>query len=298
MSIQVRKATKKQCKAKIAIAGGPGCGKTYSSLAVATEAVKAIHGSVLPGKILVNDTEAGSAEKYADEFEFEITTPDRYAMEGAVETIEYAEKNGYEWLIFDSFSHYWMGEGGALERANTGTGNSFNNWKTVTPAWNRLIDKILGAKVNIIADMRLKVQYEIVENDRGKKEPKRLGMEPIMRNDIEYVFDIYGTLDQTNTLTILKTRARKFIPLNSNWHQPGEAFAKAVVSFCGEGVEDRYTMPAEIRTKFDELAASIGEEAFVAKMKQLGFDSLFAITSQEAARAAYKAIADSHKKVA
>lgn len=287
MSINVRKATKKQCKAKVSIAGGPGCGKTYSSLQIAKYLAPG-------GRTLLVDTEQGSSEKYADEFEFDVDTPKQYTIDAAIDYIDYAEKNGYDVLIFDSFSHFWMGEGGALERV----GGNFANWKTVTPAFNRLIDRIMGSKIHIICCMRLKVAYEIVENERGKKEPKRLGLEPIMRNDIEYVFDIHGTLDQQNNYNVLKTRAKKYIPLNGNWYQPGESFAKALLQFCGDGVEDRFVLPAEIRTKFDELAAEMGEEKFVPALKARGYDSVLAIPSLEAARTTFASIKQSLKAAA
>jgi hypothetical protein len=284
MSIQVRQAQKKQKKAKIAIAGGPGCGKTYTALRVGQELVDPTLNR--KAKVLMIDTEQGSSELYADEFSFDVVTPKEYTPESVTEYIDYAEKNGYDVLVLDSFSHFWIGEGGALDRV----GGQFANWKNVTPKFNRMIDRLIDAKVHIICCMRLKVAYEVVENEKGKKEPKRLGLEPIMRNDIEYTFNVYGTLDQTNTLAILKTRHRKQIPLNSTWYQPGEAFASALLQGCGEGEVEQFVLPAEIRTKFDELAADMGEEAFVPALKALGYDSVLAIPSVEAARAAYQSL--------
>jgi hypothetical protein len=267
MPIKVRQAVKKQCKAKIAIAVDPAAVKPIRQLEWRSPRLGASTDLCLKAKFSwltprlaaprstprFRSSSARKAARHGDVYE-----PETYAMDDAKDVISYAEDNGYEWLIFDSFSHYWMGDGGALEKV----GGNFSNWKTVTPAWNRMIDKILRAKIHIIADMRLKVQYELIENERGKKEPKRLGLEPIMRNDIEYVFDIYGTIDLSNTLHIMKTRASDHIKLESDWNQPGEKFAEAVLKFCEDGVEDRYIMPADTKDKFDELAQAVGEEQF------------------------------------
>ncbi|SDH85517.1 hypothetical protein SAMN04489735_10851, partial [Aneurinibacillus thermoaerophilus] len=53
------KATKAKSRARIALCGPSGAGKTYTSLRLA---------SGLGEKVAVIDTERGSASKYADEF--------------------------------------------------------------------------------------------------------------------------------------------------------------------------------------------------------------------------------------
>ncbi len=88
MTFEIRKATKKQAKARIGFVAPSGAGKTYSSLILATELAQG-------GKIVLIDTENRSSEKYADIFDFDILefdapyTPQRY-----VEAIQYAEQSG------------------------------------------------------------------------------------------------------------------------------------------------------------------------------------------------------------
>ena len=83
MTFEIRKATKKQAKARIGFVAPSGAGKTYSSLILATELAQG-------GKIVLIDTENRSSEKYADIFDFDILefdapyTPQRY-----VEAIQY-----------------------------------------------------------------------------------------------------------------------------------------------------------------------------------------------------------------
>src|SRR5688500_1884102 len=101
MSVHLRRAEKKQYKAKVAIAGGPGCGERYSSLNVAKYLVPG-------GKTLLVDTEQGSSEKYADEFDFDIGASevlDRFTYR----IYRVRRENGYDVLIVDSMSHYWSG---------------------------------------------------------------------------------------------------------------------------------------------------------------------------------------------
>jgi hypothetical protein len=75
----------------------------------------------------------------------------------------------------------------------------------VTPLQNRLIDTILGSSLHIIATMRTKTEY-VVETINGKSTPRKVGMAPIQRADVEYEFDIYADMDIDNTMIIQKSR--------------------------------------------------------------------------------------------
>jgi len=81
-----KKAEKKNLKLRLALCGPAGAGKTYSALSVA---------SAMGGRIAVVDTEHGSASKYADVFEFDVVEPNCFDPRELIETIRYAEKNGY-----------------------------------------------------------------------------------------------------------------------------------------------------------------------------------------------------------
>ena len=60
--LEFRRAIKRDAKVRLAITGPSGSGKTYTLLKIASE---------LGGPIALVDTERGSAEKYADLFEFD-----------------------------------------------------------------------------------------------------------------------------------------------------------------------------------------------------------------------------------
>jgi hypothetical protein len=43
----------------------------------------------------------------------------------------------------------------------------------------------------------------------GKTVPRKVGLAPVMRDGIEYEFDVFGDMDQEHTLVITKTRCPK-----------------------------------------------------------------------------------------
>jgi hypothetical protein len=177
----------------------------------------------------VVDTERGSASLYADTFDFDVIElsppfhPDRLA-----ELIRAAEKDGYDTLIADSMSHFWEGEGGTLDIADAAGqrahGNSFAGWKTATPVLRHLVDVILAADLHIIATMRSKQEWVLQEtvNKQGRTvtQPVRVGMAPVMRQGIEYEFQLVGDLDLEHRLTITKSRVAA---LADQVIQPGRA---------------------------------------------------------------------------
>lgn len=182
-----KKAERKKAYLKIALTGVSGSGKTYSALQLAQG---------LGGKIAMIDTENGSGELYSGLCDYDVApmsapfSPQRY-----VEYIKEAEEAGYNVLIIDSLSHAWTGEGGVLEMVDKAavasrSRNSFNAWRDVTPEQNKMIDAILQAKMDVIVCMRSKQAYEIVENEKGKKTPVKIGLAPVQRDGLEYEFTV------------------------------------------------------------------------------------------------------------
>ena len=201
-------ASKLQSKLRMAIAGPSGSGKTPCSLTLATELSK-----LLNCKIAVIDTETGSASKYSDRFQFDVEeltkdqSPRKY-----IEAIAEAERQNYGVLVIDSLSHAWAGREGSLEKvdrisAQSKSRNSFEAWRHVTPDHNRLVAAILSCNMHVIATMRVKTEF-VVERDEktGKSIPRKIGLAPIMRDGIEYEFDVSGDLDASHYYYVTKTR--------------------------------------------------------------------------------------------
>lgn len=223
------KATKQQAKARIALVGPSGSGKTYTALRIA---------SALSPRIAVIDTERGSASKYADEFGFDALNLESFAPATYVEAIHAAGQGGYDVLVIDSLSHAWSGSGGALEMVDriskkSQSGNNFAAWRDVTPEHNKLVDAVLRADLHIIATMRAKTEYVIEANERGKMQPRKVGMAPVQRDGMEYEFDIVGDLDLDHNLIITKTRCRALD--GQVISKPGADFAATVQQWLSDG---------------------------------------------------------------
>jgi hypothetical protein len=205
MAIQFTKATKYESKLRLALIGPAGSGKTYTALNIGQ------HLGDNP-KIALMDTEHGSASKYANLFEFDAVAPDSFSPTVYMDVIKAAEQGGYDVLILDSLSHAWAGKDGILEfvdreTARSRSRNAFSEgWRKASPLHNQLIDALLAADLHLIVTMRSKMAYELQENEKGKKVPVKIGLQPIQRDGMEYEFDVIGDLDQDNNLVVGKTR--------------------------------------------------------------------------------------------
>lgn len=246
------KAIKTKSRLRLALSGPSGSGKTYTALQIARG---------LGGRVALLDTERGSASKYADLFEFDVAELDSFAPENYIKAVQEAEKAGYDILIIDSLSHAWAGKDGLLEFVDKTAKGQFSGWKEATPKQNRLVDAILGARMHIIATMRAKMSYTQEKDEKtGKSVVRALGMQPVQRDGIEYEFDIFGLLDQSNTLVIQKSRAVEL--RGAVIEQPSPELGEALKAWLEDGVEtphpdkrllDTYSVIEDILAKANEL---------------------------------------------
>ncbi|MFZ2955427.1 MAG: ATP-binding protein [Candidatus Ozemobacteraceae bacterium] len=197
------KAKMEGIKLRMALSGPTGSGKTFSALSIATH---------LGSKIAVIDSENGSASKYADQFSFDVMVLDSYEPQKYTQAIRAAASAGYDVLIVDSLSHAWNGTGGLLEQVDNichrmKTSNSMLAWKEATPIQNEFIQALLKFPGHLIATLRVKTDYLIEKDDRGKSTVRKMGLAPVQRDGVEYEFDIVGELSQENILVISKSRS-------------------------------------------------------------------------------------------
>lgn len=198
-----KKATKAAAKLRLGLIGPAGSGKTMTALRVA-------HG--LGGRVAVIDTERGSASLYSGErgMDFDVLELESYEAEKFIQAIAQAEAAGYDVLIIDSLSHAWAGKGGILEfvdkAAKRSGGGSFSGWRDATPLHNQLVDAILGAKLHIICTLRSKVEH-VIEQVNGRTQVRKVGLQPVQRDGLEYEFTVVGDVTQDHELIITKTRA-------------------------------------------------------------------------------------------
>lgn len=250
-------ATKAAAKARIALTGPAGAGKTYTALMLA---------SGLGQNIAVIDTERGSASKYVGRngWAFKTIKPTRFAPLSLVDHLGVAAGHGFDVLVIDSLSHYWEGTDGMLEQVDrrSGTSKFTSGWKEVRPEERRMLDAILAFPGHVIVTLRSKQEYVLTTNARGKQEPTRVGMKPIQRDGVEYEFDLVGDLDLANTLTVSKSRIEG-VEMGATYPQPGIELATEIDKFVSAGA--RIPSAAEYReraielTDLDELRALFEE---------------------------------------
>ncbi len=229
-----RKAVKYDAKLRFAVCGPSGSGKTYTLLGLATE---------LGGPIALIDTERGSASKYADLFEFDVLELESYDPALLIEIIDEVASKQYRVLCIDSLSHFWNGKDGELDKVDRAarrmqTPNSFAAWKQVTPLHNALIDKIVSAPLHILASMRAKTEWILDRDERtGRTVPRKVGLAPVMRDGIEYEFDVCGDMDQENTLVITKSRCPQLA--GGVFAKPGREVAEVLKEWLGGAPVER-----------------------------------------------------------
>lgn len=252
-------AVKEKLKARVAIDGPTGAGKTWTALQWARVLVGP------DGPIGVIDTENRSAAYYAPSpGQLAGTEPiarlnpwdapyvfghmpwsPPYDPIRLTEMIHHcADELGDDGcLIIDSFSHFWEGEGGTLtivdNAAARARGNSFAGWKEGTPAQRQLLDAIIHCRCHVIVGMRSKMEYvleEVTKNGRTFTEPRKVGMKPIQREGVEYEFTVIADMDLEHRLTISKTRCSLIDGMSvTKGHsvEPAQVFA----AWLGSGVE-------------------------------------------------------------
>jgi len=301
--MQFEKATKRKAKLRLALFGTSGSGKTYTGLRMATG---------LGGPIALIDTERGSASKYADRFEFDVLELPARDIGTYCQAIEAAQSAGYRVLIIDSLTHAWqelLQEIDKLARAKFG-GNTWSAWSEGTPKQQRLVDAILGYDGHVIATMRVKTEWTLSHNDRGKLEPKRVGLAPQQGKGIEYEFDMLMQLDSDHTARVLKDRTGRY--QDAIIELPGEDLGQELAAWLeseelpeaktGETIDEEAksqatatrTRPYDPDCLRDKLAAKLaGDKTLVAERSLQGavcgaLDNLFMFRNDDKVHATEK----------
>lgn len=250
-----KKATKEGLFLRVCLCGPSGSGKTFTALSVA-------QGFGLPVRVI--DSERGSARKYSDRFAFEVLELEQDQSAGEyMSAIHEASEDGFQGtLIIDSLSHAWMGKGGALETVDriagqSRSGNSFMAWRDVTPLHNKLVDTILRCPLHVIVTLRVKTEYILEEGSRkGTVVPRKIGTTPVMRDGIEYEFDVVGDLDLQNQLVIGKTRCSELA--GQAYSKAGKDVAKVLLNWAGKmparPAPETRSLPAETKPAAPEPA--------------------------------------------
>jgi hypothetical protein len=233
-----QKAEKKRAKARLAIDGPSGSGKTWTALAEAR-----VLADAEGGRIAVIDSELGSASLYADVYDFDALEivapfhPDKY-----VKALAQAAQAGYPVVVLDSLTHAWAGSGGVLEIVDQAAARFGNNkqraWSVGTPLWQGLIDAMLQYPGHVIATMRTKTRYVEDTDDRGKVTGyRKVGVDPVAREGIEYEFTICGNLSMQHAFEVTKSRCH-LIPPGTVVGEPDGDIARRTLDWLNSGAVD------------------------------------------------------------
>ena len=246
-----KKATKAASKLRLGLIGPAGSGKTMTALRIA----RGLAGE--SGRVAVIDTERGSASLYAGErgLEFDVMELDSYEVDRFLEGLREAEKAGVDVLIIDSLSHAWAGKGGILEFVDATKkrgGGGIDAWGKATPLHNQLRDGMLGSSMHIIATMRSKTEYVVEKDERtGKTSVKKIGMQPVQREGMEFEFDVVGDVNAEHELVVTKSRA--IFLKDAIVREAGEELGKQLRDWLSSGavpevakVERRAAQPREV----------------------------------------------------
>lgn len=215
--LNFKPAVRSEAKARVAIIGPTGAGKTWTALEWATTLADG-------GSIAVIDTENASASLYADRFQF-VTAPwwPPYDAGKLAAAIKQAA-NDYDVIVLDSLTHFWQGDGGVLDivdrEATKNRGNTYAGWKVGTPVWRGLLDALIFAPCHVVVTMRSKMEYSLTQ-DNGRSKVEKVGMAPVARNDVEYEFTVVGEMDQGHRLTVTKSRCEALADQVGPPHQAG-----------------------------------------------------------------------------
>jgi hypothetical protein len=239
-----KKAVKTKLKARVALVGPSGGGKTFSALSIG-------QGLLPPGgRIAVIDTERGSASKYSDLFDFDVLELTTFEPQNYIAAMNEAAKANYPVLVIDSLTHAWNAKGGLLEQVDNiakriQSGNSFAAWKSATPIQNQFVDAILTYPGHIIVTMRVKMEYLVEKDEKtGKQTPKKIGLAPVQRDGLEYEFDLVGDINIDHELLVTKSRCH--VLADKVITKPGREVGQTLLAWLDSGTA-KVVDPAEDR---------------------------------------------------
>lgn len=269
-NFQAHDATRESILLRAALCGPTGSGKTKTALILGTRMVERLG----TGPLFVIDSENKSALRYAysprsrQGFRFmHVPMPeDDYSPAAYTAALEYCESQGAGVVVIDSLSHAWNGINGVLEQVDqvterSRTRNTFSEgWKAMTPIHNRLIQRVLGSSAHVIFTLRAKVDWVVQENERGRKEPIKVGLAPVQREGVDYEPDLF--FDMTvpdNNLIVTKSRCDRLTP-GEVVKRPGLEFADVII----EWIKDA-DPPSGPRTLGEAVSVAVTEGILAAE---------------------------------
>jgi len=252
-----RKAQRRQAKLRLALAGPSGSGKTYSALLIAKG---------IGGPVAMIDTERHSGELYSHLYSYDVSPIDGpFDPQAYIDRIKAAEEANYNVLIIDSLSHAWAGVGGILDikdriAKSSKNANDFTAWREATPKHNELVDTILKSSCHIIATLRTKTAYEVIQEESKKVKVTKLGLAFVQREGLDYEFTVVLDLSiDSHIATSTKDRTGIF---DGQYIIPTEETGKRLLEWLNSGVNPKGELIRQIEDLIRQLNLENLEDAY------------------------------------
>lgn len=268
--MKVETAQREKLKIPIMLSGASGSGKTTSALLLAYGIVKKmfpdLEDNELWLKIGVIDTEKKRSNFLIDrEFDgvkighfnmVNITSEDKFSVDNYEKAFRLLLEVGCEVIIIDSISHNWEGPGGMLETVES-YGGRFSDWNKVKPLDDRFRNLIMNDKVFVISTARVKQDYVMELNEKGKTAPRKVGLKIIQKDNLEYELAISFRVDQGSVSYAMKDNTGIFSTPKRltvedgekifDWSETGIDVAKLEKERLAKEEEERQIMIKEIQ---------------------------------------------------
>ncbi|EPH96520.1 hypothetical protein D920_02050 [Enterococcus faecalis 13-SD-W-01] len=205
--LKVEKAQREKIKIPILLSGVSGSGKTVSALLLAFGIVSSMFPDLTEeeqwSKVGLIDTEHRRASLNTDiEINgqhigaFEVVNLDEpFSIDRYEIAFNLLLNAGCEVIIIDSISHNWEGQGGLLEEVDK-LGGRFNDWNKVKPIEKRFRALAIHDKVHVISTARVKQDYVMELNEKGKTAPRKVGLKMIQKDNLEYEYAVAFRIEQ------------------------------------------------------------------------------------------------------
>lgn len=249
---------KTQSKLSVAVYGPSGSGKTVAALKLA----KGIQQQLYPDEKLEDiglyiDTERRSSTKVVGRsIGGEVLEPlQLYSFEPPFDIMKLAELIDYavnvkhkKIIVIDSYSAYWSGMDGILDRAAEldvklgAAKKAYGAWSEteIVKKKNILKNLMTSSGAHMIICFRAKTEYVIEPNAKGKMAPRAIGLKEDMQTDVRYEFDAVISIDKdTHEIEVVKDRIG-FLELRETSEHPTRPLSiddgKTLARLVNEGV--------------------------------------------------------------
>lgn len=158
---------------KLGMLGFEGSGKTYTAVDFAIGLTKLTKGT----KVAFFDTEKGS-DFHIERFKkagIELFVHKSKSFVDLCQIIREAEAGGYSFLVIDSITHVWRELVASYLRRRGRKYISLPDWGILKGEWAQYTDLYVNSKLHIAMLGRAGYEYDVNEDENGKKESVKSG---------------------------------------------------------------------------------------------------------------------------